>query len=48
MNTQTMSYEVFDKDGRLMLSSSVQYDRKIEIDMINEGYVIKLNGKRVK
>lgn len=41
-------YEVFDKDGRQMLSSSVPYDRKTEMEMIKEGFAIKLNGKRVK
>lgn len=43
-----MKYEVYDINGRLMLSSDVRYDTNTEKEMIKSGYKIKLEGKPVK
>lgn len=43
-----MTYEVYDRDNRLMLVSDVRYDTNTEKEMIKSGYKIKLDGKSVK
>lgn len=42
-------YRVYDRDGRLMESrpASLRYPPEIELSIINAGYTIKLNGKRI-
>ncbi len=43
-----MTYEVYDINGRLMLTSDTRYDASTEKQMIKSGYKIKLNGKAVR
>lgn len=43
-----MTYEVYDRDGKLMLSADVRYDTNTEKEMIKSGYKIRLNGKGIK
>ena len=43
-----MTYEVYDINGRLMLTSDTRYDTSTEKEMIKAGYKIKLDGKPVK
>ena len=43
-----MTYEVYDINGNLMLTSDTRYDTNTEKEMIKSGYKIKLDGKSVK
>ena len=43
-----MTYEVYDINGKLMLTSDARYDANTEKGMIKSGYKIKLNGKAVR
>ena len=43
-----MTYEVYDINGRLMLTSDTRYDANTEKGMLKSGYKIKLGGKSVK
>lgn len=42
-------YCIYNRDGRLMESrpASLRYPPEIELGMIEAGYTIKLNGKRI-
>lgn len=42
--------EIFDRDGRPMQSiypGCERYPREVELDMLERGYVIRVNGKRI-
>lgn len=43
------SYEVFCPDGRRVLCSTVscRYSRQLEGDLLDAGYLIRVNGKRL-
>lgn len=43
------SYQVFDSNGRLVLQATAdcRYDKQTEHQMLEGGYTIKLNGKRI-
>lgn len=43
------TYRVFDRDGRPVLSAplSCRYDRETERDLLENGYTIKINGKKL-
>lgn len=43
------AYQVYDRDGRLMMScpESCRYPRNIEQSLMDNGYTIKLNGKKI-
>lgn len=43
------NYQVFDSDGRLVLRATAdcRYDKQTERQMLESGYTIKLNGKRI-
>jgi len=43
-----MKYEVYDINGRLMLTSDTRYNTNTEKGMLKSGYKIKLNGKAVR
>ena len=42
-------YKVYDSSGRLMMQAteSCRYDRETERSILQAGYTIKLNGKRI-
>ena len=42
-------YRIYDRDGRLMESrpASLRHPPEIELSMIESGYTIKLNGKKI-
>lgn len=44
------AYQVYNRDGRLMMSCplKLRYSKKIELNLIENGYTIKLNGKKLK
>lgn len=44
-----LEYQVYDPAGKLVLQSteSCRYSRTLEMSMLNAGYTIKLNGKRL-
>lgn len=44
-----LEYQVYDPAGTLVLQSteSCRYSQALEMAMLNEGYTIKLNGKRL-
>ena len=46
---QAKSYQVYDREGRLVLSApeSCRYSRSVEQSLMDNGYTIKLNGKRI-
>lgn len=43
------NYKVYDRDGKLVMSApeELRYPREIELSILNAGYTIKLNGKRI-
>lgn len=43
------SYRVYDKEGRPVLAAplSCRYDKETEKSLIDAGYVVKINGRRV-
>ena len=43
------SYKVYDRDGRCRLSTTVEcrYEKEIEADLMDAGYVIKIDGKKL-
>ena len=52
MATKTMmekAYRVYDKDGRCRMSTTVgcRYPKEVEMDLLEAGYVIKIDGKKV-
>ena len=42
-------YQVFgpDGDGKMEASESCRYSRKIELDMLEAGYTIRLHGRKI-
>ncbi len=43
------TYKVYNRDGRIMMSCppKLRYSKKIELSLIENGYTIKLNGKKI-
>ena len=43
------SYQVFDSSGRLVLDSNVccRYPRAVELSLLDAGYVVKIDGKKL-
>ena len=46
---QELPYKVYDRDGVLKMSApeSLRYPKETELSIINAGYTIKLNGKKI-
>lgn len=44
-----LPYQVFDPSGRCVMHApeSCRYTRRIELDILEAGYTIRLNGKRI-
>lgn len=44
-----LPYQVISPSGQLVMEApeSCRYPRRIELDMLEAGYTIKLNGKRI-
>ena len=44
-----MSYQVFDSSGRVVLDSDVccRYPRTMELNLLDAGYAVKINGKKL-
>lgn len=44
-----LPYQIFDSSGECVIHApeSCRYPRRIELDMLESGYTIKLNGKRL-
>lgn len=42
-------YQVFDSSGRLVLNSDVRcrYSRTMELSLLDAGYIVKLDGKKL-
>lgn len=42
-------YRIYDRDGRPMESRPLEmrHPREIELSMMNAGYIIKINGKKL-
>ena len=49
MTTTDRPYRIYDRDGRLVESrpESLRYPRKIELSILNAGYTIKLNDRKI-
>lgn len=43
------AYRVYDKDGRCRMSTTVgcRYPKDVEMDLLEAGYVIKIEGKKL-
>jgi hypothetical protein len=43
------AYRVYDKDGRCRMSTTVgcRYPKAVEVDLLEAGYTIKIDGKKV-
>ena len=43
------AYQVFNRDGRLIMScpEKMRYKKSTELSLIEHGYTIKLNGKKI-
>jgi hypothetical protein len=43
------AYQVYNRDGRLMMSCPelMRYSKKLELSLIENGFTIKLNGKKI-
>ena len=43
------SYKVYDRDGRCRIRTTVEcrYEKEIEMDLLDAGYVIKIDGKKL-
>lgn len=43
------AYRVYDKDGRCRMSTTVgcRYPKDVEMDLLEAGYVIKIDGKKL-
>ena len=43
-------YHVFDTAGRCLMHApeSCRYPRRVELDMLEAGYIIKLHGKKIQ
>ena len=40
-------YQVINPGGDCVLTSSVRYSKQTELDMLDHGYTIKLNGRKL-
>ena len=40
-------YKVYAPEGHVVLQSAVRHPKRIELDHLEAGYTIKLNGKRI-
>ena len=40
-------YQVINPNGVSVLRSTVRYSSRIELDLLEHGYTVKLNGKRL-
>ena len=40
-------YQVINPDGETVLQSKVRHSARIELDLLERGYAVKLNGKRL-
>ena len=42
-------YQVFDSSGRLVLNSDMRcrYSRTMELSLLDAGYIVKLDGKKL-
>lgn len=40
-------YQVISPDGETVLQSKVRHSTRIELDLLEHGYTVKLNGKRL-
>lgn len=40
-------YQVTNSEGNTVLQSTVRHSRAIELDLLENGYTIRLNGKRL-
>lgn len=51
MKAQERPYvEIIDRDGRLMHAiyhGCERYPREVELDMLEQGYTVKVNGKKL-
>lgn len=49
MTTEDRTYKVYDRNGRAVLAAPLEcrYPKEIERSLLEAGYTIKLNGKRV-
>lgn len=43
-----MKYEVYNREGIIMFSSDIRYEREIEKELIKCGYTIKVDNKKIK
>lgn len=43
------AYKVYDRDGRCRMSTTIgcRYEKDIEMDLLEAGYVIKIDGKKL-
>lgn len=48
-NEPELNYKVYDRDGVLKMSApeELRYPPETELSILNAGYTIKLNGKRI-
>lgn len=46
---QLLTYQVYNSAGTLVLQApeSCRHSKKVELDLLENGYTIKLNGKRI-
>ena len=44
-----VSYKVYDRDGRCRMSTTIgcRYEKEIEMDLLEAGYVIKIDGRKL-
>lgn len=42
-----ISYIVINPEGEAVLQSTIRYPRHIELDLLENGFTIKLNGNRL-
>lgn len=40
-------YKVYAPEGHVVLQSAVRHPKRIELDLLEAGYTIKLNGKKI-
>ena len=46
---QLLPYQVYNSDGALVLQApeSCRHTKKVELDLLEHGHTIKLNGKKI-
>lgn len=40
-------YKVYAPEGHIVLQSAVRHSKKVELDHLENGYTIKLNGRKI-